>query len=81
MTATTIEPFSGEASSNWDEWFVHFENCAAVNSWESNEEKLKWICVRLTGKAQTLHYSGFQHMPTRSIVSVYCSSIEASFSS
>ena len=30
------KPFSGEASSNWDEWLVHFENCAAVNSWESD---------------------------------------------
>ena len=47
------EPFSGEASLNWDEWLVHFENCAAVNSWESDEEKLRWIRVHRTGKAQT----------------------------
>ena len=47
------ETFSDEASSNWDDSLVHFENCAAVNSWESDEEKRKWIRVRLTGKAQT----------------------------
>eukprot|EP00731_Ephydatia_muelleri_P038352 Em0729g1a len=61
------EPFSGEASSNWDEWLVYFENCAAVNSWESDEEKLKWIRVRLTGKAQTA-LQRFLQMPTQSIV-------------
>ena len=32
---------------------MHVENCAAVNRWESDEEELKWIRVRLTGKAQT----------------------------
>eukprot|EP00731_Ephydatia_muelleri_P029883 Em0021g406a len=33
----------------------HFEDCAAVNKWDSDEEKLKWIRVRLTGKAHTAY--------------------------
>eukprot|EP00731_Ephydatia_muelleri_P038701 Em0868g1a len=31
----------------------HFENVATVNKWATGEEKLKWLKVRLTGKAQT----------------------------
>ena len=50
------EPFSGESGiSRWDEWIEHFEDCAAVNKWDSDEEKLKWIRVRLTGKAHTAY--------------------------
>ena len=37
----------------WNEWVTHFENVAVVNKWETGEEKLKWLRVRLTGKAQT----------------------------
>lgn len=46
------EPYNGVTGS-WPEWLVHFENVAAVNKWESAEEKIKWLRVRLTGKAQT----------------------------
>eukprot|EP00731_Ephydatia_muelleri_P023718 Em0015g1301a len=50
------EPFSGESGiSRWDDWIEHFEDCAAVNKWDSDEEKLKWIRVRLTGKAHTAY--------------------------
>ena len=46
------ELFAGE-SQNWTEWLEHFESVAAVNKWESDAEKLKWLRVRLTAKAQT----------------------------
>ena len=46
------EPYDG-ATGSWPEWEAHFENVAAVNKWESEEEKLMWLRVRLTGKAQT----------------------------
>ena len=45
--------FSGEGESRWDEWIEHFESCAEVNKWESDEDKLKWLRVRLVGKALT----------------------------
>ena len=46
------ESFNGELEK-WNEWVTHFENVAVVNKWETGEEKLKWLRVRLTGKAQT----------------------------
>ena len=35
----------------WREWFLHFENVAAVNSCD-NAQEMKWLRVRLTGGAQ-----------------------------
>ena len=46
------EPYDGVTGS-WPEWAAHFENVAIVNKWESEDDKLKWLRVRLTGKAQT----------------------------
>ena len=46
------EPYDG-ATGSWPEWEAHFENVAAVNKWESEEENLMWLRVRLMGKAQT----------------------------
>ena len=46
------EPYSGESGS-WDDWIDHFECIAEVNKWATGEEKLKWLRVRLTGKALT----------------------------
>ena len=43
------EPFQGTAS--WDDWIEHFERVAIVNEWTTNAAKLKWLKVRLTGKA------------------------------
>ena len=43
------EPFDGEAS--WEDWKLHFEDVAAVNEW-TDDQKLKWLRVRLTGRAQ-----------------------------
>ena len=41
------------------EWVTHFESVAIVNKWEKDEDKLKWLRVRLTGKAQT----AFMNLP------------------
>ena len=46
------EPYSGELGS-WDDWIDHFECIVEVNKWATREEKLKWLRVRLTGKALT----------------------------
>ena len=62
MAAKTVvlpEPFSGETS--WDEWSIHFGNVADVNGWD-DEQKLKWLNVRLTGRAQ----KAFQRLPEAS---------------
>ena len=44
------ELFTGEG--DFVEWLDHFENVAAINSWDA-ERKLLWLKVRLTGRAQT----------------------------
>ena len=43
------EPFTGEGS--WDDWIDHFESAAAVNKWNA-EDKLLWLLVCMTGRAQ-----------------------------
>eukprot|EP00731_Ephydatia_muelleri_P034801 Em0078g1a len=51
---TTIRDVLKCERSGWlGEWVDHFENVATVNKWATGEEKLKWLKVRLTGKAQT----------------------------
>ena len=50
------DPFSGEGS--WEQWYFHFQNVAAVNDWNA-ENQLKWLKVRLVGRAQT----AFQRLP------------------
>ena len=43
------EAYSGE--TNWEDWAYHFENVATVNAWTA-EQKLQWLKVRMTGRAQ-----------------------------
>ena len=44
------ETYSGE--SNFDDWISHFETVASINEWD-DAAKLKWLSVRLSGRAQT----------------------------
>ena len=44
-------PETFDGTRNWDEWFFHFKNIAAVNGW-SDADKLKWLRVHVTGRAQ-----------------------------
>ena len=53
------EPFDGQLS--WGDWKLHFEDVAAVNTW-SAEQKLQWLRVRLTGRAQ----KAFHRLPAES---------------
>ena len=46
------EIFSGEG--NFDDWVSHFESVAAVNKW-TDEDKILWLRVRLTGKAHVAY--------------------------
>ena len=50
-TKPVVLPETFDGIKSWDDWYFHFENVAAVNGW-SDEQKLKWLRVRLTGKAQ-----------------------------
>ena len=51
--AVVPEAFSGEETSSWREWIYHFESVADVNGW-NDMAKLKWMKVRLTGRAQSV---------------------------
>ena len=53
------EPYDGKSS--WGDWKLHFEDVAAVNEWNAGQ-KLKWLRVRLTGRAQ----KAFHRLPGES---------------
>ena len=44
--------FDGGTNLKWDQWYCHFNNVTEVNGWE-NEDRLKWLKVCMTGRAQT----------------------------
>ena len=46
------DSFNGTGETSWEQWIIHFDNVAAVNNW-SDADKLKWLKIRLTGRAQT----------------------------
>ena len=53
MAKPLLLPESYGGEGDWAEWAEHFESIAIVNKWATAEEKLKWLRVRLTGKALT----------------------------
>ena len=50
------DPYNGDGS--WTQWEYHFLNIATVNDWD-DANKLKWLKVRLTARAQI----AFQRLP------------------
>ena len=40
-----------DETGSWSDWCFHFDNVAVVNGWDT-EEKLCWLRVRVTGRAQ-----------------------------
>ena len=46
-----VLPETFDGTREWDEWCFHFENLASVNGLDDSQ-KLKWLRVRLTGRAQ-----------------------------
>ncbi len=59
----TPEAFNGQGS--WTEWYVHFQNVVEINDWDEANQ-LKWLKVRLTGRAQT----AFQRLPAETKASL-----------
>lgn len=51
MARPLVLPETFDGACNWNDWYFHFENVASVNGWDS-EQKLKWLRVRMTGRAQ-----------------------------
>ena len=47
------ETFSGDG--NWEQWILHFRDCAVVNEWDDSQ-LLKFLRVRLTGRAQAVFH-------------------------
>ena len=57
-TKPAVLPDTYSGQSEWEHWKQHFENVAVVNGWD-DDNKLKWMKVRLVGRAQT----AFQRLP------------------
>ena len=57
-TKPIVMPDSYSGEKSWDEWIIHFNNCAQVNGWD-DAAKLMFLKVRLTGQAQSV----FQRLP------------------
>jgi dsDNA-binding SOS-regulon protein len=60
-TKQLVLPNTYTGDGSWKQWEYHFNNVAAANGWDA-ENKLKWLKVRLTGRAQI----AFQRLPEAS---------------
>lgn len=54
-TKPIILPDTYSGDCNWEQWILHYKDCATVNAW-SDDEKLSFLGVRLTGRAQAVFH-------------------------
>ena len=47
-----VSPDAFSGATSWTDWIEHFEAVAVLNDWD-DAAKLRWLPVRLSGKAQT----------------------------
>ena len=47
-----VSPDAFSGSTSWTDWIEHFEAVAVLNDWD-DVAKLRWLPVRLSGKAQS----------------------------
>ena len=47
-----VSPDTFSGATSWTDWIEHFEAVAVLNNWD-DAAKLRWLPVRLSGKAQT----------------------------
>ena len=45
------DTYKGELGTRWDQWIIHFDSVAQLNSWDK-PTRLLWVQMTLTGKAQ-----------------------------
>ena len=50
--AGAVSPDALFGSTSWTDWIEHFEAVSMLNGWD-DAAKLRWLPVRLSGKAQT----------------------------
>ena len=56
MARPLVLPETFDGTGSWSDWCFHFENVATMNGWDS-AQKLQWLRVRVTGRAQkALHH-------------------------
>ena len=55
-----LDMFSEDMLMSWDEWIVHFNNCAEVNEWDT-AAKLKFLKAQLVEKVQSAFQTTTSH--------------------
>lgn len=50
-----VLPQTFDGVTSWEDWIEHFERVSVVNDWTDDATKLKWLQVRLTGRAATAY--------------------------
>ena len=54
MNRPVASPDAFNGKGSFSDWIDHFEGVASLNKW-SDEHKLLWLRIRLTGRAQTAY--------------------------
>ena len=52
MSKPVVTPEAYNGKGSFTDWLDHFKSVATLNKWK-DDDKVLWLQVRLTGKAQT----------------------------